>query len=358
MTTKRTSRPMRLPNGFGSIVKLSGNRRHPYMARPAVKGYYPNGNPITPKAIGYYPDWHQAYAALLEYNQNPYDVDARRITFAEVYEKMVAEKKAGKKILSKSTYASYSAAFRNSSALHNIAFSEIRLNHLQGAIDNCPLKHASLEHIKNLYRQMYIYALKYDICQKDYSEFVTINIPDDDEGGVPFTEDEIMILWRNQGNLTVDIMLAMIYSGFRISAYKNLEINLEEHYFRGGVKTAAGKKRIVPIHDAIYPIVVRLCEAQGAILTVSGNTYRMEMCEALERLNIQHHTPHDCRHTFSWLCDKYGVDELSKKLMLGHSLGTDVTNRKYGHRTLTQLKAEIQKIVTSSSLKESQSRII
>lgn len=350
MAMKRTSRPMRLPNGFGSVVKLSGKRRNPYMARPPVTEYYPNGNPITPKAIGVYPDWHQAYAALLEYHKNPYDIDARRITFAEVYQKMVAEKKKGKRKLSSATYRAYDAAFKNSSVLHRMAFFDIRVNHMQGVIDDCPLKHSSLEQIKNLYRQMYKYAMKYDICEKDYSEYVSINIPEDDENGVPFTESELLILWKNEGDSIVDIILVMVYSGFRISAYKNLEINFEDHYFRGGVKTAAGKNRIVPIHDSIYPIVVRLYEAQGAILNVNPENFRGMMYQKLESLKIQRHTPHDCRHTFSWLCDKYGVDELSKKLMLGHSLGTDVTNRKYGHRTLTQLKAEIQKIVTSTLL--------
>ena len=349
-TKKRTSRPMRLPNGFGSITKLSGNRRNPYMARPPVAEYYPNGNPITPKAIGYYPDWHQAYAALLEYKQNPYDVNARRITFTEVYRNMIAEKKKGKRALSPATYRAYDAAYKNCTALHSMVFFDIRVNHMQGVIDDCPLKHSSLEQIKNLFRQMYKYAMKYDICEKDYSAYVSINIPEDDENGVPFTEAEITTLWKNQGDLAVDIMLVMIYSGFRISAYKDLEINLDEHYFRGGVKTAAGKNRIVPIHDDIYPIVVRLYKAQRAILTSTPENYRDMMYKTLETLEIQRHTPHDCRHTFSWLCDKYKVDQMSKKMMLGHSLGKDVTDLVYGHRNLTQLKAEIQKIVTSPSL--------
>ena len=55
-------------------------------------------------------------------------------------------------------------------------------------------------------------------------------------------------------------------------------------------------------------------------------------------------TPHDFRHTFSWLADKYGMDNLSKHLIMGHSLGTDVESSVYGHRTIDELKAEIEKI--------------
>ena len=67
----------------------------------------------------------------------------------------------------------------------------------------------------------------------------------------------------------------------------------------------------------------------------------------LERLGIigsPKHTPHDCRHTFSALCEKYGVRENDRKRMLGHSFGNDVTNAVYGHRTLEELREEIEKI--------------
>jgi integrase len=56
------------------------------------------------------------------------------------------------------------------------------------------------------------------------------------------------------------------------------------------------------------------------------------------------HTPHDCRHTFSWMADKAKMDDLSKHLIMGHSLGKDVEKNTYGHRTLEELRAEMEKI--------------
>ena len=41
--------------------------------------------------IGYYKTRKEAQIALAEYNQDPYDIEARKITFAEVYEKWSAE---------------------------------------------------------------------------------------------------------------------------------------------------------------------------------------------------------------------------------------------------------------------------
>ena len=58
------------------------------------------------------------------------------------------------------------------------------------------------------------------------------------------------------------------------------------------------------------------------------------------------HTPHDCRHTFSMLCERYEVNENDRKRMMGHSFGEDITNEKYGHRTIEDLRLQIEKIKT------------
>ena len=58
---------------------------------------------------------------------------------------------------------------------------------------------------------------------------------------------------------------------------------------------------------------------------------------------MQRHTPHDARHTFSMLCEKYQVNENDRKRMLGHAF-QDITNKIYGHRTVEELRREIEKI--------------
>ena len=46
----------------------------------------------------------------------------------------------------------------------------------------------------------------------------------------------------------------------------------------------------------------------------------------------------------SRLRESYGVWEADRKRMLGHSFGNDITNGVYRHRTLEELRAEIEKI--------------
>jgi len=190
---------------------------------------------------------------------------------------------------------------------------------------------------------MYAYAEANDLVDKDYSKFVKINKADDDEHGEPFSEEDLRILWNHQENEVVEMLLIMCYSGFRISAYENMKTNLEEDYFQGGVKTAAGKNSIVPIHSAILPLVHKRLDRYGTYLPSNVSNFRKAMYETLKSLGIKKHTPHDCRHTFSMLCDKYGVNENDKKTMLGHAF-TDVTNKVYRHRELEELRNQIERI--------------
>lgn len=356
----RRKKRLKLPNGFGSIKYLGPNRRRPYAVYPPVTAWT-NKGPVTPKALSYCETWEDGYELLTIYNMeqkgkiktNANIYIDRTPTFAEVYESFYIEKYESNKSkqYSANSRTSTRAAFKNCAALHNIKFGQLKYDDLQQVINNCPLKHASLELIVSLMHQMYAYALKYEIIDKDFSAFLYIPKEDDDESGEPFTEDELKLLWENKTDTVIEMLLIMCYSGYRISAYTNIETNLKEGYFKGGVKTRAGKNRIVPIHPAILELVCNRYSGTN-LLGCSDEKFRTLMYKKLETLGIaftadnKRHTPHDCRHTFSYLCEKYNVNENDRKRMLGHSFGSDITNAKYGHRTLDELRTEIEKIAT------------
>lgn len=347
-TQKRTRR--KLPNGFGSIKKLSGNRSRPYAAYPPSADALPAaGEPVRLPALGYYKDWYSAFDALSKYHHNPYDVSARNLSFAEVYERFYREKfECGKKDLSTSSKYAYDTAFKNSAPLHRLRFFDIRKQDMQAILDDCTLGYSSLCNLRKLFGQMYRFAIENDIVEKNYAQYVSINREDDNEKGEPFSQEELDLLWQHSDDRAVQVILLMIYSGFRIRAFETMEINKEELYFKGGVKTTAGKGRTVPIHNAITSFAFSFRKHYPKFRT---NTYRTyHFYPALKRLGIEttksgkKHTPHDCRHTFSWLCDKYKVDELSKHFLMGHSPGKDVEKAVYGHRTFEELREEINKI--------------
>lgn len=74
---------MRLPNGYGGVVKLSGNRRRPYAAR-ITTGWHIND--ITGKRIqhyqilGYAPTRSEALQILARYNNYPIDGETLKLT--------------------------------------------------------------------------------------------------------------------------------------------------------------------------------------------------------------------------------------------------------------------------------------
>ena len=371
----------KLPNGFGSIKHLSGRRSRPWAAYPPVTKFSLNGSPVLDPAIGYFKIYDDAYQALMLYNNAPDNIKKSNIsfselctvilssyncstsakytniTFSELYQQYFENKyNQSKRKLSASAKYSAQAAFHNCWKLHDRKFADLKKNDLQNVVDTCPLKHSSLELIVSLVRGMYAYAIQNDIVEKDYSQYVTINIPDDDESGVPFSSDALDVLWKNSDKENVSIILLMIYTGFRIAAYKTIYYNEAEQYFQGGIKTLASKNRIVPLHPAIQPFA-----KDFSMKYISGSEafvvskFRKDFYKTLGSLGLStsssgtKHTPHDCRHTFSWLCDKYGVDDLSKHLLMGHSLGSDVEKSVYGHRTFEELKIEIEKITVPDS---------
>lgn len=358
---------LKMPNGYGSIKFLGKNRRNPYGVYPPAERDE-NGKLFTPKAIGYAETWEDAYELLTVYNMEKKGkiktttgtfID-RSPTFAEVFEDFYKEKYETNKSKSYSEQSKRSTrtAFKNCSVLHDKQVGQIKYKDLQDVLNNCTLRHASQELIASLFRQMYGYMLKYELVDTDYAAHVQIPVPDDDEQGEPFTEKELKILWEHKDDDVVQMILIMCYSGFRILAYTQMQTDVKKQFFKGGVKTKAGKGRIVPIHSAIYDFV---CQRDpNNLLGCSDQDFRQRMYNKLSELGIDYttdgkkHTPHDCRHTFSALCEHFNVNENDRKRMMGHSFGSDITNAKYGHRTIEELRTEIEKIkVPQQDLSES-----
>ena len=372
-----------MPNSGGSIRYLGKGRRNCYAVHPPAT-IDATGKAVRPPAICYVDDYLKGFAVLTAYKAGTYkpgmekeleiapttDADAlisrmlsdyntfkgteekhpetHKLTFKEVYEQFYAWKFPDGTKASYSSMESYRTAYSNCKTLYNHTFEDLKAPDLQDVIDKCTLKKQSKAIILTLFKQMYKYAIYSEIASENKALYVKVNANDDVEHGTPFSNQELKILWNNADDPEVQLILIMCYSGWRIGEVSKLSIDLEEKYYQGGIKTKAGKDRIVPIHPARYSFVRSKMESQGKLLTYTQKHHRDKLFyPTLERLKITgnpKHTPHDCRHTFSALCEKYGVRENDRKRMLGHSFGNDVTNAVYGHRTLEELREEIEKI--------------
>lgn len=288
----RPKKHPRLPNGYGSIKKLSGNRSNPYAVYPPTTEFTLEGVPKTPKAICYVDDWFLGFSVLTAFKAGTYypgmenelkrvDSDAVNmndftsqiladhnrihradkinasdsLTFADVYEQFYDWKYNGKKEYSNSTMNATSSAYKYCSSLYEKSYSKIDFEDMQAIIDGCTKKHATLENICGLFKQMGRYAVAKKYVDKNPADGVKINVPDDDEHGIPFSDDELKKLWSLKNNEIVEPLLIMCYSGLRIGELTVVEVNMDEQYFHGGVKTTSSKNRYVPFHPSIYPII-------------------------------------------------------------------------------------------------------
>ena len=80
---------MKMPNGYGSVVKLTGRRRKPWMVR-ITTGVVMDMETMKAKQIrqvlGYYASRTEALQALADYNDDPYNLESARYTFRYCYE--------------------------------------------------------------------------------------------------------------------------------------------------------------------------------------------------------------------------------------------------------------------------------
>ena len=372
-----------LPHGYGSIRFLGGGRTKPYAVHP------PEKNAKRPPALCYVSDWLIGFAVLTAWHAGVYypgmedeiyrslrpDVKendpetlCRRIirdygrmnhrrhggTVAEVYE-LYLDWKYGESAaiqLSPESKCATENAFELLRPYHSRLLDDVTIQEWQDRVNKIGKQYSrsTVRNVVGLIKNLYGYAVPREMCRKDFGRYIVMPKTKPEVHYEPFTDEELKVLWGKREDPVVRMILVMCYSGFRVSAYiqGDFEVHLEERYFKGGIKTEAGRDRVVPIHSAILPLLKSMVPQEGEMPVFfcgkSISQFRRDMKVTLCRLGLKEKSPHSCRHTFSRLCESYGVREADRKRMMGHSFGNDITNGVYGHRTLEELRVEIEKI--------------
>ena len=374
----KNNKRRRLPNGFGQITEIkTNNLRKPFRAMVTV-GKTPEGKPICRplKPESYFLTYNDAYAALVEYNKNPYDLEPS-ITVKELYVKWTEE--YFKTLKADGSVRAVTSAWAYCSAVYNMRVKDVRARHVKGCMEEGPAvvrgreQHpsASMKNkIKSLFNLMLDYALEYELVDRNYSR--TFNLTEETikeiqtvkKEHMPFTEEEMGRLWTHVDDKRfVDAMLIQCYSGWRPQELGLLElenIDLENWTFKGGMKTDAGMDRVVPIHSRIRPLVERKYKEaltigskylfnctdgrSGKPTIMTYQRYQKGFGMVREELKLNpEHRPHDGRKHFVTACKKAGVDEYAIKYMVGHKI-SDITEKVYTQREFEWLKQEIEKI--------------
>lgn len=336
---------MRLPNGYGSITKLSGNRRNPYIVRITV-GYDDEGRQLR-KVLGYYPNRKKALEALAAYGESPYDIDASKMTFSELY-KLWSKEKFNE--ISKSAIRTYTSAYAYCKPLYETPIATIRTAQMQNIIDFAEVGAATRAKIQDMLKLMFRFAMKNDYIKKDYAEFLKRPTVKTQKERTPFLQDEIARLWSLSENHYAKILLIMIYTGWRPSELVSMKfgecIDMESFTMQGGIKTQAGKNRIVPICEKIKPLVKYFEQKSYIGIAVTPDGSKLDYHGLYHKLkaflddNEFNHIPYETRHTFATMLDNNNTNTKIKKMLLGHS-STDVTEKVYTHKTIEQLRSAV-----------------
>lgn len=334
----------RLPKGMGSVCKLSGNRRKPYAAR--VQAGTTEGGNVAYKYLGYYESSQEAIQALIEYNKYPYNLALANATIADIWDNF---KQRRFEVISESGRRIYTAAYNHLSPIHNTPIKDLKTYQLQNLIDSVNRGWQTKSHIQTLLHQMYDIAIELDIIQKNYAEFIKLESKPKSDIHKAFTSNEIKLLFNSVfSEAWADTVLIMIYTGMRPSEMLKIkieDIHLQERYMVGGLKTKAGKGRVIPINDKVYPFISKrynknnnfLIEHKGKPVTYP--LYKTYFKQLMQSLDLSH-LPHDGRHTFASIANTAGVNSVSVKLIMGHS-SQDITERIYTHKAIEELLAAV-----------------
>lgn len=340
---------MKLPNGYGSVHKLSGNRRKKYRARVTV-GWDNNGKQLY-EELGTFVSKTEALEVLAEYHKDPYAFKVGKTSFKDVFDLLIVDKQKRKitdKVIDKDKWA-----FTYCKDIEDMAFCDVKLFNLQKVIDDIPEEqNATRKRVKSVINQMYKFGRANDITTKFYSASISnIGYNTHSDLHQPFTKQEKELLWKNIDTIEyVDILLVYLYTGFRPSELLKIEcktgVNLTDSipYLVGGSKTEAGMHRKIPIHPKILPIIKKYYNMGNKYLFTNNGkqfnygTWEYRFTKIMKQLNLEH-TPHDPRHTFDTNLDNAGANVATRHRLLGHKDDHPMDN-VYLHKDLEEkLKA-------------------
>lgn len=354
---KKSSKKYKLPNGFGRITRIKSKKlRKPYRAMVSTEK---TNNGIKAKILGYYETYNDAYCALVEYNKNPFELDTN-MTLLDLYE--VWSEKYFKKLNSDSSERTITSAWKYLSPLYYMLIRDIKSYHLKSCILEADCSNNTKNRMKSVLNLMFDYALEYELVDKNSARNFSLseNIDIDEKefpAHVALKDYELEELWKSDDRWA-KVALIQCYSGWRPQELGNImlkDVDIVNWTFKGGMKTKAGKDRIVPIWSGIRDLVLeeynyskskgfdRLFCCDDGISHKDNNILTYDKYRHRFQNIMPNHKAHDGRKTFVTLCKKYKVDEYAIKYMVGHAI-RDITEETYTERENSWLANEIEKI--------------
>lgn len=331
---KPKRKALKRPNGTGTVYKLSGRRKRPWVA--AKSGII----------IGYY---ETKTAALETLNRlSGRDITERyNMTFAEVFKEWSAEHY---REITQAGIQTYDRSYDVFKSLHDCKFRSLHTADFQAVIDQHKGKtHSTLSKYKQLITQMSKWAIREELITTNFASYVKLQDEVKKEK-LTFTEDEIKRIEADDSE-AAKIVCMLLSTGMRIGELFNLPLeDYHEDYVIGGSKTAAGRGRYIPIRQeglADFKYFADRSEGKTLLLdSYTGNrdarNFRnRDYALLLKRLNIDPaKTPHSTRHTYASRAIREGLATDILQKILGHADFATTANT-YNHPDYNAILAAV-----------------
>lgn len=322
---------MRLANGSGSCHKMSDRRRKPWRARVTAEIEFDEGTKQYHqkyKILGYYKTRNEALKALMDYNANPFDLNALEVTLDQCYEQ-------AKKTFTEGRKHNYYAAYKYLEPLKDKPIRSIKAPQMQACIDACTT--TQQVEIKTVCHKIFDYAMKMEFIDHDPSRYLKSENVNERRKREVLTADQITAL-EDIDEWWSKITLMLVYSGMRTKELKELDpewIDIDNGCI--DIQKAKNKSslRQIPIHARVLSL---FSEYKDFGCNLFGYTHD-GLNKALKL--FCGHTAHDSRHTFATRMRECGCDPLILQLLLGHTPST-ITERVYTHITLEELRKNLE----------------
>lgn len=363
-------------NGTGSVYKRNDLKSRPWVAAaPGIEG----DKNYRQSVIGHFATAQEAKDALDAYRRAP--TNKLNHTLEMVHKEWLPSWVSGK---SYQLTDSYNAAWNKMESLWKTKFRDLRTSDFQKIIDFLqterekmdkhgkpvmkngdpvmlqPMSYSSVHDVKVLAGLLYKHAMQNDICHKNYGEY--LKLPPKPKGVKDcFTDVELKkIEQASTGPNAVpfaDCILFMCYTGLRIAEFLSLKpdgvyINNGIYALYGGIKTDAGRERIVPIHHKILPILKKwmLKNGETVFCKPDGKPYspdyfrRKIFYNALEEIGVRRLTPQATRRRMATSMSTAKVQSEDFIAVMGH---TDfiVDIESYIKQTAEKLHPSIEKLI-------------
>ena len=319
---------IRSPNGYGSVYKLKGKRRAPWVARVQIGSKIGDNGKKQPvyQYLGYFPTQREAKECLADYNalKTPHGRRVSLGTLWREYEATYGDKWPD------NTRRAKMQSWAVLEPFSDIDINRINVTMFEDLFKSSGFNKPKLSQAKSLVNLLYDFAVKKQYTTPDYAAFIRyVEIDAGNPKAIPhkrIPRETIEDLWQRSDNIVVQCALFMIYTGVRIGEFVSIkpeDVDREAKVFIvWESKTEAGRKRRVPLSDKILPFVDAWLALGYKNLAPFPNIWRQaapaESFRQKFRKVLPGYTPHDTRYTCISELTEAKAPEVVIRSIVGH----------------------------------------